>query len=162
MARIKHKQTKGRFAGVPNYAMDTPAYLSLRANSKVLLLELAKQYNGKNNGNLSITHSLLKLRGFKSKPTMYKARDELYQKGFIVINCYGGRSFSGQKLPNLYALTWASVDLLTGKHNEMRFTHCSTAKPPLNYFIKGTNPDYKDRAKREKQFKQSVTQTHET
>ena len=156
MGFAKRKQIKERFAGIPHYAMKCDSYISLSYSAKALLLELAYQYNGKNNGDLIITHSWFKSRGFKSNTTMYKARDELYQKGFIVINAYGGKSAGGKKLPTLYALTWASVNELKSKCNQFRFTHYPIDKNPLKYFIQGENPDYKPKKKKDKQYLKDI------
>ena len=88
---------------------------------------------------------------------MYKARDELYKGGFIVINCYGGKSAKGRKLPNLYALTWAGIDELKNiKEFDFRITHYSIGKVPLKYFLKGNNPDFKDKGNRKKQYYKDI------
>ena len=89
MGRHKHKN-KGRFAGIPVAVVDSEAYKSLGGNSAKLLTILARKYNSYNNGNLSITQSIIS--EWMTKNTMYSARDELYKKGFIVINAFGGRS----------------------------------------------------------------------
>ena len=129
MGRHKHKN-KGRFAGIPVAVVDSEAYKSLGGNSAKLLTILARKYNSYNNGNLSITQSIIS--EWMTKNTMYSARDELYKKGFIVINAFGGRSAGGKKLASLYALTWQSIDPLEEIHGEIRFTHYRTNQPPLN------------------------------
>ncbi len=87
--RKKKFEGYNNFASVPRYVIDTPAFKSLRGNSVKLLVLLASQYKGNNNGDLIITHSFYKT-SFKSSQTMYAARDELEQKGFIATNAYGG------------------------------------------------------------------------
>ena len=143
---MKNKKFKGfdNFASVPRYVIDTKAFKSLRGSSVKLLLLLASQYKGNNNGDLIITHSKYK-SDFKSSQTMYAARDELEEKGFIATNAYGGMSYGGCKQPSLYALTWLPVDdFLDLTKNQFRCTHLAIDKEPLKYFIQGVNPKYKN------------------
>ena len=95
MARSKHKNTSS-FAGIPRHIIEHKSFKSLGYAARSLLMNLAYQYKGKNNGNLVITWSLLD-EWFGSNTTMYKARDSLDKAGFIVINAYGGRSGNGSK-----------------------------------------------------------------
>jgi len=160
MHRNRGKQNKQQksvnFAGIPRWVIGTDAYKSLGANAVKLLVLLAYQYKGKNNGDLTITISILK-EYFKSNTTMYKARDELYNKGFIDINAYGGMSFDGRKMPHLYALTWASVDDFTKpEKNCYRYTHLTIGKDPLVYFIKGGHPKPKNAKQINEQYKKDT------
>ena len=144
------------FANIPRYVIDTPAFMSLRGNSVKLLVLLASQYKGKNNGDLIITHSFYKTF-FKSSQTMYAARDELEQKGFIATNAYGGMSYGGYKVPSLYALLWLPVDdFYDLTKNQYRYTHLAINKEPLLYFIKGNNPKYKNTKQKNKQYKKDL------
>jgi hypothetical protein len=144
------------FASVPRYVIDTPAFKSLRGNSVKLLVLLASQYKGKNNGDLIITHSFYKT-SFKSSQTMYAARDELEEKGFIATNAYGGMSYGGCKQPSLYALTWLPVDdFFDLTKNQFRYTHLQIDKEPLKYFIQGINPKYKNTKQKKKQYKKDL------
>ena len=155
---MKKKKFKGcdNFASVPRYVIDTKAFKSLRGSSIKLLLLLASQYKGKNNGDLIITHSFYKTF-FKSSQTMYAARDELEQKGFIATNAYGGMSYGGYKVPSLYALLWLPVDdFYDLTKNQYRYTHLAINKEPLLYFIKGNNPKYKNTKQKNKQYKKDL------
>ena len=152
------KKFKGddNFANIPRYVIDTPAFMSLRGNSVKLLVLLASQYKGKNNGDLIITHSFYKTF-FKSSQTMYAARDELEQKGFIATNAYGGMSYGGYKVPSLYALLWLPVDdFYDLTKNQYRYTHLAINKDPLKYFIQGINPKYKNTKQKKKQYKKDL------
>jgi len=153
MGRYKHKN-KGRFAGIPIKVVDSEAYKSLGGNSAKLLTILARKYNSYNNGDLAITQSII--GEWITKNTMYSARDELYKKGFIVINAFGGRSFGGKKLASLYALTWQTIDSLEERNDEIRFAHYQANRPPLNYWMKGENPDYKTKKERDAQYKKDI------
>ena len=152
------KKFKGddNFANIPRYVIGTPAFMSLRGNSVKLLVLLACQYKGNNNGDLIITHSFYKTF-FKSSQTMYAARDELEQKGFIATNAYGGMSYGGYKVPSLYALLWLPVDdFYDLTKNQYRYTHLQIDKDPLQYFIKGNNPKYKNTKQKNKQYKKDL------
>ncbi|MCS5589443.1 MAG: hypothetical protein NZ824_05685 [Candidatus Thioglobus sp.] len=154
--RKKKFEGYNNFASVPRYVIDTPAFKSLRGNSVKLLVLLASQYKGKNNGDLIITHSKYK-SDFKSSQTMYAARDELEEKGFIATNAYGGMSYGGCKQPSLYALTWLPVDdFLDLTKNQFRCTHLAIDKEPLKYFIQGVNPKYKNTKQKKKQYKKDL------
>ena len=93
---------------------------------------------------------------------MYSARDELYKKGFIVINAFGGRSAGGRKLASLYAITWQPVNELKEKNGEIRFTHYSTKKLALNYWMSGSNPDHKTKKERDDQYKRDIKKIKKT
>lgn len=82
--KLKSRKGSGRFAGIPHAVMDHPDYATLSANAVRLLLELLRQYNGYNNGDLSATFSVLKKRGFGSKGTIAKVLQELEQRGFLI------------------------------------------------------------------------------
>ena len=154
---MKKKKFKGcdNFASIPRYVIDTKAFKSLRGNSVKLLLLLASQYKGNNNGDLIITYSFYKSH-FKSSQTMYAARDELEKKGFIATNAYGGMSYGGYKTPSLYALTWLPVDdFYDLTKNQFRYTHLPIGKE-LKYFIHGTNPKYKNTKQKNKQYKKDL------
>jgi len=159
MGRSKHKN-KGRFSGIPNPVIDSDAYKSLGGNSAKLLTILGRQFNFYNNGNLLITQS--KIGDWITKNTMYSARDELYEKGFIVINAYGGRSFGGKKLPSLYGLTYYPINELPDVNNEIRYAHYSPSPKPLNYWKDGENPDFKPKSKRDIQFKKDIKKIKKT
>jgi len=158
--RAFNRKNKGQFAGIPNRVIDSPAFKSLGGNSVKLLIILAHHYNGYNNGDLAITYATIK--EWITKNTMYSARDELYKKGFIVVNAYGGRSGAGRKLPSLYAVTWQPVDDLKAKNGEIRYAHYSSARPALDYWKDGTNPDYRTQKERNDQYKRDVAKIKKT
>ena len=154
--RKKKWEGSDNFAAIPRYAIDCEAFMSLRGGSVKLLVVLTGQFKGRNNGDLTITHSLNKGH-FKSSQTMYAARDELEQKGFIATNAYGGMSYGGYKLPTLYAITWLPVnDFVNLEKNKYRCTHLTIDKEPLKYFIKGVNPKYKNTKQKKSQYKKDL------
>ena len=77
----------------------------------MLLLDLAAQYRGNNNGDLQAAWSLMSPRGWKSEATLNKAKKDLIASELIVETRKGAR-------PNkcsLYALTWFALDDCGGK-----------------------------------------------
>ncbi len=159
MGRGKHRN-KGRFSGIPYHVIDCDTYKTLRGNSVKLLTLLGRQYNSHNNGNLLITQS--KIGSWMTKNTMYSARDELYKKGFIVINAFGGKSFGGKKLPSLYGLTYYPINELPDVNNEIRYSYYKPNGLALNYWKNGTNPDFKPKLERDKQFKKDIKKIKKT
>ena len=142
---------KGGFLSIDRYVIECDAFKSLRSSSVKLLILMACDYKGNNNGDLSASYSKYK-DYFGSNQTLFNARDELEKKGFIAVNSYGGMSYGGYKLPTLYALTWLPVDdFINLEKNLFRRTHLPLKKV-LKYFIKGTNPRYKKPDKKKKQY----------
>ena len=73
-----------RYAGIPHDVMGSAPYCGASGNALKLLLELARQYNGYSNGDLSAAFSVLKSRGWRSKRTLSRCLTELMERGLIV------------------------------------------------------------------------------
>ncbi|TVT58377.1 MAG: hypothetical protein FHK80_07235 [Azoarcus sp. PHD] len=67
----------GRFLALPHLVLDCPAFIGLSAPASRLLLDVARQFAGHNNGKLLCTLSALKPRGWTSNDTLSRARKEL-------------------------------------------------------------------------------------
>lgn len=109
MAYKKLKKNKGRFAGLPHSVLMTKTYTGLSPLSKSLLLELAAQYDGRNNGYLSLTRNDLRARGFNSPGSNQKAIEALVDAGLITKTIQGGIS-AGKKHCSLYGIHWQPSD----------------------------------------------------
>ena len=109
-SKSKGRKEAGNFFMFPKsiWACDNYKNLSLIARS--LLLEIAMQYNGKNNGDLTACYSDLNKRGWASNTTIKKHLNELLHYGFIVCVQKGGINCGSKQRPNLYALTWLQID----------------------------------------------------
>ena len=61
VSRIKAKGRRetGRFVAFPHAVMKTEDYTGLSYKSKALLLDIALQYNGRNNGDLTVALAVL-------------------------------------------------------------------------------------------------------
>jgi hypothetical protein len=108
MARTNFKGSKYNepFVGIVRSVFDSPALLALSPHACKLLLELAGQYRGDNNGNLTVAWSIVSKRGWRSKTTLWRVKKELIDAGFVYITRKG-------HLPStceLLALTWFPLD----------------------------------------------------
>ena len=95
----------GRFLSIPHAVTDTEKFARLSSWSIRLLVDLCRQYNGHNNGDLCSAWSVMKKRGWRSRGTLNRSIQELLEFGFIELTRQGGRN-----QPNLYALSWHAVD----------------------------------------------------
>lgn len=111
-----------RYVGIPHDVMESDSYSGCSGNALKLLLELAKQYNGHNNGDLSAAFSVLKRRGWRSKKTLARCIAELIERGLVVKTREGWFSNPGGRCA-LYALTWHRIDECAGKDLELGPTH---------------------------------------
>lgn len=116
MKRVNGKSGQGkiRFAGVPHRVMQSDSYKAVSGNAVQLLLELSRQYNSGNNGDLTCAHSVLKEQGFKSRQTIDRAKKELI-KNDLIRESRAGQFRNPHSVCALYALTWQSVDDCNGK-----------------------------------------------
>ena len=116
-ARAVGRRTSGKFFAMPLRVMDHENYINLSSKAKDLLFEFGRQLRyskdggARNNGDLCVTISLMKDRGWKSKESLDFAIRELTHYGFIVKTRSGGMGFG----PDLYALTFLAIDECEGK-----------------------------------------------
>ena len=127
MTRNKHKQ-KASYAGIPRLVMDCPDYTSLGGNAIRLLIEMAYQYKGYNNGDLCPAWTLMKKRGFSSKETLSNALSELVAAEMLVLTRQG--TFR-KNSPSLYAVTWLPIDDFPNKNMEL----ASTTSPMRKFSV---------------------------
>ena len=114
MPRTREK-TKGRRSGAPfvmlrHDLLEHPDYIALKNPAKVLLIDVLKHYNGRNNGDFVITLKVLRAQGWTSEDTMRRATKQLIDAGLLVITRQGGRH-----LPSLYGVTFYPIDECGGK-----------------------------------------------
>lgn len=76
-------------------------------------MELASQYNGRNNGDLSATYTDLHARGWSSNDVLQRALKGLEAASWIIRTRQGGR----HQGCNLYAISWWPIDHCDGKHD---------------------------------------------
>lgn len=107
----KLKADGGTFVRLPLSVLNSRAYLDASPHARVLLIDLAMQYRGDNNGDLCAAWKLMKPRGWRSEATLNKAKKELLVLGLIVETRKGARPNKA----SLYALTWCDLDPCGGK-----------------------------------------------
>ena len=107
---VKGRQTTNSFLGLPHHVLDHDNFRTLSPKATKLLIDIAAQYRGNNNGDLSATLSLMRDRGWNSSDQLDKAKKELVGKDVIRVARQGGLNKC-----NLYALTWFPIDECNGK-----------------------------------------------
>ena len=109
MSRSKHKGTKYSepFVGIVRSVFESPAFMALSSYACKLLLELAGQYRGDNNGNLTVAWSIVHKRGWRSKTTLWRVKKELIEAGFVYVTRKGHMPSTCE----LLALTWFPLDI---------------------------------------------------
>jgi len=125
----KAKGPPGGFAGIPRIVIEHPDFRGVSSTAKVVLLVLAYQYRGGNNGDLSAAPSLLKGWGIASKVTVNKAIQEL-MVARLIIRTREGRFMNPGGRCALYALSWQPIDECQGKHDAE-----PTTTPPRKFTL---------------------------
>lgn len=101
------------FLGIPHYIIDSAEWGALSGNGAKLLIDLARQYQGRNNGNFEATWERMSARGWASKATVQKTLQSLESDGWIFKTRQGGRD----RRCSLYAVTWWSIDADGERHS---------------------------------------------
>ena len=100
------KTGTGRFAKLPLTVLDQAAVITLsHATFRVLVL-MAAQFNGYNNGALGLAKSQAASQNISNK-TLYKALATLEEHGLVEQTYPASRV---PPRPTMYALTWISID----------------------------------------------------
>ena len=107
-ARHRHKGNRvgEAFLALPYSVLNSPLFLALTPHAVKLLLDVAAQYRGDNNGDLAMAWKLMKPRGWRSEATLHKAKNELLDAGFL----YETRKGRRPNVCSLFALTWPMLD----------------------------------------------------
>ncbi len=127
--RAKGRRDSGSFIAMPHAILESETYARLSAPAVKLMLDLYGQYKGSNNGDLAMAWSMMRKRGWRSKDTLYRARDDLVEKGFVIQTRQGGKHQC-----SLYAVTWKPIDDCSGKLD------CSSTRVALGYWKLGLVP----------------------
>lgn len=110
--RAKHKGRKGQagYLHIPRDVLKSEAYLNLDGWAVKLLVDVAGQFCGNNNGDLTASWSVLRDKGWRSPGTLNKALKTLTEAGLLEQTRQGGRNRC-----SLYAVTWRPIDECKGK-----------------------------------------------
>ncbi len=108
------KRDSGRDAGpflvLPHSVMDCPGFRKLSASAVALLLEVARQFHGDDNGRMLLSRAYLATRGWNSADVIQRAKKELLDGGFIFETVKGHRP----NRASWYAMTWRRLDNIPG------------------------------------------------
>ncbi len=99
------RQTTQPFLSLPHNVLDHDSFRTLSPRATKLLIDIAAQYRGCNNGDLCAPLSVMRKRGWKSNDQLFKARKELLDRGLILTSRQGGLNKC-----SLFALTWFQID----------------------------------------------------
>ncbi len=140
-SRLKHRgrRDSGTFTAIPHAVQDCPNWRACGGTAIKLLCDLARQFNGKNNGDLCAAMSILRSKGWTSPETVNYALRELRHNGLIVQTRQGGLHAT-----SLYALTWHAIDECSGKLD------CTATNTPPGDWRKIPDAPYKRPMKRKK------------
>ena len=111
----KKRSSKGQFMRLPYEVIDSIDYLNLSPSSKQLLIDIFRQHNGRNNGDLSASFKLMQARGWTSKSTLKRALDGLLESELIIKTREGWFQGEHSSRCALYAVTWLGIDECPGK-----------------------------------------------
>ena len=136
------KRGGGQFTSIRTEVLRSDAWANTGAQGKRLIMDLAAQYRGNNNGDLCATWKFMRERGWKSKSTLDAAKKELLEKKWILTTRKGGR-----KTPDLLALTFWGIDECSGKLDPHI---CPRKKPHDTWKIGNTPPNLKKEKAKEK------------
>ncbi len=103
--RTKNRKSGSSYLGLPHYLINHRNFQTLSPRATKLLIDIAAQYKGSNNGDLCAPMSLMRERGWRSSDQLFKARKELLDRGLIVTSRQGGLNKC-----SLFALTWLPID----------------------------------------------------
>lgn len=105
--RLRHtgRRTDHTFLRLPHYVITSEQWRALSGPAVKFVVELASAYNGRNNGDLSLTRRQALQRGWNSAGTRDRAASEASDAGFVVVTRHGGRNAC-----TLYAITWEAID----------------------------------------------------
>lgn len=108
MAKFKRNRSDGsRFLLMPFTVLESQAYLTLTGQQTRLLIDIAHQYKGDNNGRLLAAWTYLnEERGWTSKQTIATALEALISRGLLFKTRQGHRP----NKTSWYAVTWQPLD----------------------------------------------------
>ena len=107
MGRVKSKPVySGGFLLLPSELINCPKFRALSPSAVKLLIDVASQYKGKNNGDLCAAWKIMQPKGWNSEATLNRAKKELLAAGFIAETRKGKRP----NLCSLYGITWQPLN----------------------------------------------------
>lgn len=105
--RATGKGAGERFAALPVSVLTSPAVATLSAATRWVLVALAAQFTGRNNGALSLPAAAAAKFGITSRDTLYSGLARLCERGLAIQTDPG--SYQPPR-PARYAVTWRPLD----------------------------------------------------
>ncbi len=102
----KDKEIPYAFVALPKAVLHSEEFRRLPSSAKALLLELASQYTGRNNGRLTPSWTALQKAGWVSNNTVLNAKKELLNCPFVVLT----RKGHPPRTCDWIAFTWWKLD----------------------------------------------------
>ena len=127
MGRASRGKSKGHFVQLFSYMLTSEQYASLSSKAVKLLVDVLEQYNGNNNGDLCVTLSVMKKKGWRSSGTLQAAKNELVEKGWLELTRQGGRHKC-----SLYAVSLHPINECGGKLERSSTTKASNLWKTVN------------------------------
>jgi hypothetical protein len=121
------KRSKEQFVALPQNVIGSEEFIRLSSSAVRLLIDLARQYNGYNNGDFTAAFSVMENYGWRSAGTLKAATRELLEAEFIM-EARDGYFMAGHSQCALYAITFRKIDECNGKLNIS-----STNSPPRQF-----------------------------
>jgi len=119
--RFKADWGGGRALALPYLILIHPAFDNLTPKAIAVLVKLARYYNGRNNGDLSCTATMMAKGRPMDAKTLASALQELLEAKLIVrTREYRKGREKGMARCALYAVTWAAIDECPGKDLEVK------------------------------------------
>jgi len=106
----RSKRDGDRHIALPHVVIDSPSYRALGYAARALLIDIARQYTGSNNGRLVACDKYLKPMGWNSHDTVSRALVAIKDAGLLIETRMGMR-------PNRaawFALGWYALDVSDG------------------------------------------------
>lgn len=105
--RFRGSKIDEPFAAVFRSVLDSQALADLSPHASKLLFELIRQYKGDNNGDLTLAWGIVSKRGWRSRTTLWRCKQELVEAGFVYVTRKGHFPSTAE----LLALTWFPLDV---------------------------------------------------
>ena len=105
MGRDKNQSRAGHadFIGIERRVADSPAFITLTALARALYVDLRRQYNGRNNGDICAADYFLGAYGW-AHSSIHRAMKEIVAHGLMEKTRQGGIG-AMSRTPSLYAFT---------------------------------------------------------
>jgi hypothetical protein len=106
-AKFKGSKINESFVPFVRSVFDALRHKSPSPHACKLLLDLAGQYRGNNNGNLTAAWSVMSQLGWNSRTTLWRCKKELIDAGYVHVTRKGHMPSTCE----LLALTWFPLDV---------------------------------------------------